>query len=73
MSKSKKSIKTYKDINEIGKEILKKALYLYGKDIFVLNDIFEDIIIKNFNAGLKELNVKTIDGKKRRQKILQMK
>lgn len=64
MQKSKKNPKTYKNIDEISKDIFKKALYLYGKDIFIANDIIDDIINKNFNASVKELNVKTIDGKK---------
>ncbi len=64
MSKPKKNPKTYKNIDEIAKDIFKKALYLYGKDIFIVNDIIDDIINKNFNASVRELNVKTIDGKK---------
>ena len=64
MSKTKKNTKTYKYINEITKDIYKKPIYLYGKDIFIANDIFDDIINNNFNPSLKELNIKIIDGKK---------
>lgn len=64
MSKTKKDPKTYRNINEISKDIFKQALYLYGKDIFIANDIIDDVINKNFNASVKELNIKVIDGKK---------
>lgn len=64
MSKLKKNPKTYKNIDEISKDIFKKALYLYGKDIYVANSLIDNIINQNFNAELKELNVKKIDGKK---------
>lgn len=64
MPKPKKNPKTYKNIDGIPKDIFKKALYLYGKDIFIVNDIINDIINNNFNASVKELNIKTRDGKK---------
>jgi len=64
MPKPKKNPKTYKNIDGISKDIFKKALYLYGKDIFIVGDIINDIINKNFSASVKELNIKTIDGKK---------
>jgi DNA polymerase-3 subunit delta len=64
MAKLNKKSYSYEDLEKINQFIFKKVLYIYGKDNYIAEQSIKIICNECMNRSLKELNMKTIDGRK---------
>ncbi len=64
MTKSNKRVYSYRDLEKTDKLLYEKALYIYGKDNFIAEQRIKNQCGASMNMDLKELNMKTIDGRK---------